>query len=432
MVDYDINRPWLSLDDWQKEYVFAKEDTDNFLLTGRQSGKTTAMSLRAVELCMHHFKKGEFVLINSLTERQARILLNRAKIYAEAKYKSKIDMTKDNKPTLNRIMFRNGTGVLCYAAGEKGDSSRGDTIKKLMVDEGARMSEEYFEAAMPTLSVTQGSMDIASTPYGKHHKDGTPKFFYKCSMNPKFKKYYISAEDCPRHTKEFLEEMKQRYSRLSYAQEFLAQFTDELRRVFDEELIIRICTGKRRDGNFGFPFFLGVDVAGFGNDLTTYEVFEQRDEKTYHVDNIIERRNYTTETSRRIIQLQHKYDFSGIGVDDGGVGFGVFSELMDNDDTKRVTEALNNASRPTTYEEDGRGRRLLKEEMYMKLLAMMENNKIVLLDDSDVKASLSSMQYDEDGKIFGSDSHISEGIVRGVWMATKGKSLNFRVFSIRV
>jgi len=33
------------------------------------------------------------------------------------------------------------------------------------------------------------------------------------------------------------------------------------------------------------------------------------------------------------------------------------------------------------------------------------------------------MQYEED-KIFGSYSHIAEGIVRGIWVASKDKDLN--------
>ena len=76
-------------------------------------------------------------------------------------------------------MFKNGTGILCYAAGETGEGQRGFTIKKLMIDEGSRMSEEYFIASMPMLSVINGSMDISSTPAGKRHKDGTEKFLWR-------------------------------------------------------------------------------------------------------------------------------------------------------------------------------------------------------------------------------------------------------------
>ena len=83
-ITFDINRPWLSLDQWQKDYCFSSEtDRNCFLLCGRQVGKTTAMSIRAVELCVNHYKKGEFVLINSITEKQAYHMLAKAQAYAE-------------------------------------------------------------------------------------------------------------------------------------------------------------------------------------------------------------------------------------------------------------------------------------------------------------------------------------------------------------
>lgn len=425
-IIYDINRPWLTLDDWQKKYVFDKEnEKDNFLLCGRQSGKTTAMSLRAVELCVKHFKKGEYVLVNSITEKQAYHILTKALVYAETKYYSKIDRTKKNKPTMHRIMFKNGTGILCYAAGDTGEGQRGFTVKKLMIDEGSRMSEEYFIASMPMLSVTKGSMDIASTPYGKKHKDGSPKFFYKCSLNEKFKKYYISAEDCPRHSKDFLEEQKKRLSKLAYAQEYLAKFTDELKRMFDEEMIEKICVLKKQEVSISTQAnkYLGVDIAGFGKDECTYEGVQKiNKDKIEQIEHVIEKRNYTTDTTKTIIRLDKIHKFKKIGVDDGGIGFGVFSELMKDERTKRKTDALNNASRATNK---GQGsKKILKEDMYLNLLVLMENERIKLFDNDEIKLSLSSMQYDEDGKIFGSYSHISEGLIRACWEATEDKTLN--------
>jgi len=50
-----------------------------------------------------------------------------------------------------------------------------------------------------------------------------------------------------------------------------------------------------------------------------------------------------------------------------------------------------------------------------------------LLDDDEIIASLSSIQHDEDGKIFGSYSHITEGIIRAAWLAEKEKGLNIFV-----
>jgi len=425
--NFDINRPWLSLDPWQKEYCFDPEpNKDNFLLCGRQVGKTTAMSIRAVELAVNHYKKGEFVLINSITEKQAYHMLAKAQAYAEEVYPNEINRKKDDKPTKHRLMFKNGTGILCYAAGDTGEGLRGFTIKKLMPDEASRMSEEYFIATLPMLSIVKGTMDIASTPDGKKHRDGTEKFFYKCSKDENFKKFYVSAEDCPRHTEEYLQRMREQMSKLGYAQEFLAVFTDELKRLFDDDMINAICKGKRdpewtRNGKVNY--FLGVDVAGLGDDECTYEVFEKNDQDFINqVENITEKRNFTTDTSRKIIQLNKIYDCDKIGIDDGGLGFGVYSELMNNDDTKMITKPLNNASRDVD-DEGNKSRKLLKEEMYINLQILMENNKIQLLDDDEIKASLASIQHDE-GKIFGAYSHIAEGIIRAVWLASKDKSLN--------
>jgi hypothetical protein len=65
------------------------------------------------------------------------------------------------------------------------------------------------------------------------------------------------------------------------------------------------------------------------------------------------------------------------------------------------------------------------------MLRLMEQGKVLLLDNDEVRASLASMQYD-DGKIFGSDSHIAEGLNRAVWMASKAKNLNMWITSIKV
>jgi len=434
-MNYDINRPWLTLDPWQKEYCFDPDpNQNNFLLCPRQTGKTTAMSIRAVELCVHHYKKGEFVLINSITEKQAYHLLAKAAAYAEERYSNKIITKGKDKPTKHKLMFTNGTGILCYAAGETGEGLRGFTIKKLMPDEGSRMSEEYFIATLPMLSVIGGSMDIASTPAGKLHKDGTEKFFYKCSKNPTFKKHYVNAEDCPRHTKEFLKEAKKRMSELAYAQEFLATFTDKFREFFDEDLINATCILKKDEVHrvsSGNKYYLGVDVAGMGEDISTFEsLCSKLKNIIFQVGHKITKKTRTTDTTQGIIELNNKWDYNNIGVDDGGLGFGVWSELINNDYTKRKTTALNNASRE--IDSDGRKhKRILKEEMYINLKVLMEQKKIQLFDDDEIKASLASIQH-EDGKIFGSNAHITEGIIRAAWLAEKDKSLNIYVHTIKI
>jgi hypothetical protein len=216
-------------------------------------------------------------------------------------------------------------------------------------------------------------------------------------------------------------------TKLEYAQEYLAIFTDELKRLFPDYLIKDTCISKRIEVNYKGNFYLGCDIAGFGEDDCTYEIFERvANNMIEQRENIIEKRNMTTDTSNKIMTLNRGYkEIKKIGVDDAGVGFGVYSELMNSDETKRKVVALNNASRPT--DKDGeKSKKLLKEEMYFLLLTLMEQKRIKLLDDDEIKASLSSIQY-EDEKVHGSYSHITEGIIRAVWLAEKEKGLNIFV-----
>lgn len=422
-MEYNLNRPWLTLDPWQIEYINTPPEQDCFLLCTRQGGKTTAMSIKSVEMCIKHFKPGEVVLISSLTERQAQLMLAKAQIYAEEKYKTEIDKTRKNKPTMHKLFFKNGSGILCYAAGEEGDSTRGYTLKKLLVDEGSRMGQLYFISATPTLSVAKGSMDIGSTPHGKKDKEGNETFFYKASKDDHFKKFYISAEDCPRHSPEFLAREKERMSAEEYAQEYLAQFLDKVRELFSEEEINNLCVLKRRKEFIpGREYFIGADIAGFGKDKNALDILDGTfKEKIEQVESLETRKKKTTETSDKIIDLNAIWKFKGVGIDDGGVGFGVFCELMDNEKTKRKTKALNNASRPT--DSDGiKSKKLLKEEMYLNFINLVQKEKIKLLDNQEIKASLSSLQHDDEGKIFGSDSHHAEAIIRACWMI-KNKGL---------
>lgn len=425
MEDYEtrLNAPWETLDPWQLDYIGQPPEVSCFLLTGRQVGKTTAMSIKSVEMCMHQLKKGEYILIASITEKQGYHLLAKALSYAEAKYNKEIKKGKD-KPTKHLINFKNGTGILSYPAGETGSGLRGFTIKKLMIDEGSRMNEEFFIAVLPQLSVVGGSIDIASTPCGKQG------FFYQCSQEESFKKYYVSAEDCPRHTPEYLEKQRQMMSELHYSQEYLAVFTDELKRLFPDTLIKERCTLKYLDAKPTKKNYLGVDVGGLGEDITTYEVVSKHEnDHITHVSHRTDKKKLTTQTAVKIIQHDVFYNLKKCGLDDGGLGFGVFSSLMEHERLKHKTIALNNASR--TINADGtKSKKILKEEMYFRLLQLMEDGKITLLDNDEVKNSLSSIQFEENEnkpgqtKIKGKDSHIVEGLIRAVWCATEDKSLN--------
>jgi hypothetical protein len=425
-MDYDINKPWLSLDPWQKEYIDEKGNC--FLCCGRQSGKTTAASIKIAECAVAEKTPGDYLVI-ALTEKQAYNLFFKTLMYLEARHPHMIKRGKD-KPTMHEINLKNGVSIMCYAAGNTGDTLRTFTIKKLFVDEAAPMAREIFIAVSPMLSVTGGTMDLLSTPRGKEG------YFYDCSLRDDFKKFYVSAEDCPRHDKKFLEAEKTRMSKLEYAQEYLAVFLDELRRMFSDELIKDCCVLKRPNKvEDGKRYFCGIDVAAMGMDESTFEILDGSNrEAIKQVESITTTKTRTTETTQKVLGLERTYKFRKIGIDDGGLGVAVFDALLREDSTKKKIISLNNARR-SLDRDDKSHKRLIKEDMYMNLLALMEHKKIKLLDDDELIASLKSVQYEyvvkENEKtrmrIFGDYTHIAEGIIRAAWLVVQEKRLNIWV-----
>lgn len=389
------------------------------------------MSIKIAECAIKEKSPCDYLVL-ALTEKQAYNLFFKTLMYLESEHPREIKRGND-KPTKHEIQLKNGVTIMCYAAGLTGEGIRTFTIKKLFIDEAAPMSREVFISVMPMLSVTGGTMDVASTPRGK------AGFFYECSLRDDFKKFYVSAEDCPRHPKEFLESQKKTMSHLEYAQEYLAQFLDELKRVFSDDWLKNVCIlEKRKEIIQNENYYLGADIAGMGSDETAITILDRiiRDKKIEQVESEVLNRKDTTEITQRILEFNASYKLKMIGIDDGGVGFGVWSELIKNPKTKGKTFALNNASRQTDGEGE-KSKKLLKVEMYLNLLNLGEQNIIKLLKDDELINSLKSVQYEylqienrpSVFTIFGNDTHKVEGVIRATWLATQDKSLKLFVHS---
>lgn len=109
----------LQLDDWQKE---ALNHSGNLLLcTGRQVGKTTILSQKAATHMLKH--PNTQILIVSLTEDQAKLIIVMILTYFEKHAKSRI-MKGKNKPTQNRVAINNGSVALARPVGNTGDAMR--------------------------------------------------------------------------------------------------------------------------------------------------------------------------------------------------------------------------------------------------------------------------------------------------------------------
>ena len=412
----------MELDDWQKEVM--KTEGNLVLRSGRQVGKSTIIAKKAATYALQNPNK--LVMVIAFVERQASLIFAKILNNLSLMDRNAIKKGKD-KPTKHKIVLKNGTVIHCYAAGETGWGIMGYTIDLLIADEAAFINEEVWNSITPALAVTKGSIWLLSTP------KLCEGFYYKCFSNPSYTAFHQSSEDCDRIPKEFLEEKKNEFTKAQYAQMYLGEFVDDFRRVFDDDWIDKVCTlspvNVKPISRNGEGTYLGVDIAGMGEDESTFEAVQRKEGIVQQFHHETTEKTSTVETENKIIDLNAIIKFKQIGIDDGGIGTGVLDHLLKHDETKRITIGLNNARR--VIDNDETTRMLYKEAMYYNMLAMGERGELKLFNCDEIKASLRCILVEENGKISGTNSHIAEGLIRAVWLA-KDKQLNIWIDSIKI
>ncbi len=430
----------LELDDWQKEVLQTKGNI--LLVAGRQTGKSTIIAIRDGERAAR--SPNESILIIAPTERQAEEIFNKVLIYITDNYKGMIKKGKD-RPTKHILRLTNGSIIRCLPVGLAGIGIRGLTLTKLTGEECSYIPEEVWHAVTPMLLTTGGDMDLLGTPHGQKG------YFYDCFKNEdnRFKVFHVNTEEVMKNRKvssswteiqrekalEYLEREKRSMTANQYAQEYMGKFISDLKQFFPDETIKKVMTLKRRERiRTDREYYLGVDIARLGDDEGTFEILDGTNrDRLEQVENLVTKKTRLNETTQKIIELESQYCFKNIFIDDGGIGVGVFDYLLEHEKTKRKVIAINNRSRPLDREEKDK-KKILKEDLYNNLLMLMEQGKISLLDDDEIYLSLKSVQYEYDLtpgartnlKIFGSYTHIAEGLIRAAWCA-KDKRLKIWV-----
>lgn len=403
------------LDEWQIRYIETEGNTA--VRAGRQSGKSFAESLRAALYALLNPKT--LTLIIGAVDRQSVELFEKVKSHVARLAPKQVK----GRPTMHKLELRNGSKIIAEPAGRTGYGLRGYAINKLVVDEAHYVPEEVFVAVRPMLATTGGTIDVLSTPRGN---DG---FFYDCFSDSDFTSFHTRSQDCPRISKSFLDQERKRMTKLQYAQEYEAEFLDSLQQFFPREIIDQ-CTVSSKTKGAPHPlgeFYCGVDVARYGGDENAFVIVNARSERLKFEHYETTERVSTAETMGRIINLDQKWNFRKVYIDDGGIGGAVLDVLLEKDNLKRKVVGINNASRSIVADKS-KGKRILKEDLYGNLRRLMEQKLIILPDDERLRQSLLSIQfeYTSEGnlKIFGRYSHITEGLIRAAWcVKTKGLKL---------
>ena len=213
--------------------VLCTKTKRGLLNCSRQWGKSTITAAKAVHQAYR--KPKSLTLVVSPSARQSGEFLRKATEFARRLgIKPKGD--GDNEISLELPNHSRIVGLPGTEATVRGFSA----VSLLLVDEAARVTDELYMAIRPMLAVSDGTLWLMSTPFGKRG------FFYETWAHggPEWERFRAPATECPRIGRQFLEEERNALGERWFRQEYLCDFEDSVSGVFDRDLVHRAITDK--------------------------------------------------------------------------------------------------------------------------------------------------------------------------------------------
>ena len=197
----------------------------------RQWGKSTVTAAKAVHQA--YTLAESLTLVVSPSARQTSEFLRKAGEFVR-RLKLAVKGDGDNEmslwlPNRSRIV-----GVPGSESTVRGFSA----VSLLLVDEAARVDDEMYLAVRPMLAVSNGTLWLMSTPFGKRG------FFYDtwAEGGAEWERVRVPADECPRIGRVFLEEERRTMGERWYQQEYQCEFVDSVSGIFDRDVVERAIT----------------------------------------------------------------------------------------------------------------------------------------------------------------------------------------------
>jgi hypothetical protein len=217
-------RTGMTPDCWQMALLRSRFDR-GMLLCSRQSGKSTVAAGLALAEAM--CRPRSLVLLLSPSERQSGELA--AKVFDF--YDRLGQPVEARKRTELQLHLVNGSRIIALPENEK--TIRGYSgARLLIVDEAARVRDPLYYSVRPMLAVSKGRMLAMSTPFGRQGW-----FYTEWVSERAWHRTRITADQCPRISREFLAEERASLGERWYRQEYDCSFEDIIGAVFSAEEI---------------------------------------------------------------------------------------------------------------------------------------------------------------------------------------------------
>ncbi len=187
----------------------------------RQSGKSTTAAVLALHEVL--YRPGCLVLLLSPSMRQSSELFRKVTNLL-SRLELRPTLTEDNRLSLT---LESGSRVVSLPSSEA--TVRGFSGASLIIeDEASRVPDELYRAIRPMLATSGGRLVLMSTPWGRRghfHQEWA-------DGGPLWERVRVSAYECPRISREFLEEERRSLGDLFFRSEYLCEFTETSGQLF--------------------------------------------------------------------------------------------------------------------------------------------------------------------------------------------------------
>lgn len=210
-----------SPDPWQADFLTSYEAW-NLMLCARQVGKSLVVSVLA--LCTALTRPDSTTVVVAPIEPQANELLRKVTTL----YNRLGRPVAAKREAVTTLELANGARVIALPGKER--SVHSYTADLLIIDEAARVPDEVYHAASPQLSASKGRLVALSTAFSK-----SGWFYREWVEGTGYRKWSITARECPRHTPEFLARERGSMGERWFGMAYLNLFGDDVAAVFSTD-----------------------------------------------------------------------------------------------------------------------------------------------------------------------------------------------------
>ncbi|SIN82875.1 Terminase-like family protein [Bradyrhizobium erythrophlei] len=212
-------------DDWQKVLLRTSE-RQAILNNSRQSGKSVVCAIKGLHKAI--FSPDSLVLLVSPSLRQSKELFGKVTGFLKSLQPAQI-LEEDNRLSCT---LENGSRI-CSLPGDPKNIRGFSAPAMILEDESAWVSDELFGAIKPMLAVSRGQLILMSTPFGRRgHFFDTWQ-----SGGDAWQRISVPATDCPRISKEFLDQERASMSEWRFRQEYMCEFVETVDQIFSYDVI---------------------------------------------------------------------------------------------------------------------------------------------------------------------------------------------------